>query len=373
MDDYKYLLDNADTEAVAKYAAACIEHGSLRAAARALGVARQTIQESFTRQRKRLGITSDTKGVSQYYDKEGKPAGKWVITRFDDRARKEAMDSMFQAMLDDLPKYKPVKMVEKKQDSDLVNLYSLFDFHLGQKSWPEETGDDWNLNIAQETMFKFFDYSIARTPKAHTCIINLGGDFLHFDGMIPETPTSKHVVDADTRMQHVIRVALITIRQVINMCLAKYKTVHLLVQEGNHDIISSAWLRETMAHCYQFNKRIHVNTSANPFYAYEWGNTALFMHHGHNLKRDSLDDLFASQFRGIYGRTKYNYAHCGHYHHKVVKESRLMTTYQHGTITAKDSYAARHGFLSQRCAEVHTYSKKFGLCNILPVHIDMIE
>jgi len=204
-------------------------------------------------------------------------------------------------------------------------------------------------------------------------LINLGGDFLHFDGLVAETPASKHALDADTRYSHVITVAVHTIRQVIAMALKKHKYVHVLVQEGNHDPVSSAWLRTALSHIYDSEKRITVDTTPSPYYCFEWGNTSLFFHHGHLKKMTSLDQLFAARFREIFGRTKYSYAHMGHNHHKLVRESSLMITQQHSTMTAKDSYAARYGFDSMRGTEFHTYSKKFGLVNILPVSPEMLN
>lgn len=388
MRDFHKLLEFCQTETQTRHIQRIIDCGSIRAAAKSLGQDERRLRDSIARVEKYAvmrGYSPDdgwnngspkgtvAAGVSTLYRDDGSVAMQWVKSSLDKEKQLELYREAIEALKEDLPKYKPLRHDNGKVDSNLVNLYSLFDFHMGAKSWKEECGENWDLNISKETMYRFFEYAISRTPRAHSCIINLGGDFLHWDGLLAaETPTSKHSLDADTRFAHVIRVALITIRQVINMCLAKYKKVHLLVQEGNHDITSSAWLRETLAHCYDNNKRIEVNTSANPYYAYEWGRTALFFHHGHLKKRDNLDALFASQFREIYGRTKYSYAHSGHYHHKIVSESNLMITQQHGSLTAKDSYAARHGFNSQRCAEVHTYSKQYGLCNILPVHVDML-
>ena len=50
----------------------------------------------------------------------------------------------------------------------------------------------------------------------------------------------------------------------------------------------------------------------------------------------------------------------GHLHHRDVKENSMMIVEQHTTLAAKDSFAARGGYLSKRGASQITYSKKYG-------------
>jgi hypothetical protein len=105
---------------------------------------------------------------------------------------------------------------------------------------------------------------------------------------------------------------------------------------------------------------VTIDTEESGFYAYEWGATSLFVHHGHNVKFDHVHTVFAAQYRPLFGRTQYSYAHTGHLHHEKRKETSLMTVQQHPTMSARDAYASRHGLASARKAWVLTYSKRFG-------------
>lgn len=141
---------------------------------------------------------------------------------------------------------------------------------------------------------------------------------------------------------------------------AKYDRVHLIMADANHDPAGGAWLREMFAAFYDDEPRITVDNSADTYYCIEHGQTSLFFHHGHKRKPSAVDDVFVAKFRGVFGRTKYSYAHLGHMHHDMKLETNLMTVEQHRTMAAKDAYASRGGWMAGRGAPVIIYSDKFG-------------
>jgi hypothetical protein len=146
----------------------------------------------------------------------------------------------------------------------------------------------------------------------------------------------------------------------VQRALAKHDRVKLLIAEGNHDLASSVWLRHMFAALYADEPRVSVNTSASPFYAYQHGRTMVAFHHGHGRKPAGLSGLFAAEFPAMWGATRYRYAHCGHLHHKAVREDPGMIVEQHQTIAARDAYASRHGYHSERGAVAVTYHRDHG-------------
>jgi hypothetical protein len=157
------------------------------------------------------------------------------------------------------------------------------------------------------------------------------------------------------------------------MLLAKHEQVHIIMADANHDPVSQIWLREWFSVLYENEPRITVDKSPNPYNAFEWGNTALFFHHGHKRKVANVSEVFASQFREIYGRTKYAYAHMGHLHHLDIKENSMMIVEQHRTLAPADAYAARSGWLSGRDAKVITYSTQYGEVSRISINSDMLR
>jgi hypothetical protein len=228
------------------------------------------------------------------------------------------------------------------------------------RSWAPETGDDWDLEIAERVLCEAFDHLISSAPAAASCVINQLGDFLHYDSLTPVTPTSGHILDADGRYSKVIRVAVRILRYIIDLALKKHQRVFVLMAEGNHDMSSAVWLRHLFSLLYENEPRVQVIDSEMPYYVHQHGQTMLAYHHGHLKKNDQLPALFAAQFPKVWGDTVRRYCHTGHRHHVEEKEHSGMTVVQHPTMAARDAYAARGGWVADRQINSITYHKLYG-------------
>ncbi len=312
------------------------------------------------------------KGTSTLYDEDGKPKLQWVKTSIDHERQEQLMLEAVKAMAAEIQPSAALPL-PAHTNAKLLNCYVITDYHMGAKAWGEETGADWDTQIAEQLLVDWFGAAIAQSPDAAIGVFAQLGDFLHWDGIQAVTPTSGHVLDADTRFQKLIRVAIGAIRRITAMLLLKHERVILLMAEGNHDLASSMWLREMFAALYAAEPRIEVITRPDPYYCIEHGQTSLFFHHGHKKKLDQLETVFVAKFREIYGRTKYSYAHTGHLHHNVMLERNTMQLEQHRTLAAPDSHASRGGWISGRDAKVITYHADRGDVGRIIVSVDMLE
>lgn len=316
------------------------------------------------------------KGTSSLVDYRNDPDGEtilqWVKTDRDRERQLELMREAITAMCDDIPRLPAIKS-PKMTNSNLLNLYVITDYHFGMMSWAEETGEDWDMGIAETLLLRWFEAAIASSPDAEVGVFCNLGDYLHFSGLSSITPESGHVLDADTRFHRIVRIMLRATRRCIDMLLHKHKRVHVIMGEGNHDRDCPPWLCEFFAAMYENDKRVTVDVSPRPYYCVEHGQTSLFFHHGHKKKLDSVSSVFASMFRDVFGRTKFSYAHMGHHHHIHVKEDNLMVVEQHRTLAAKDAYASRGGWLSGREASCITYHKDYGQAGRVTITPDMVK
>lgn len=300
------------------------------------------------------------KGQSTLYDADGKPRLTWVKSTIDRDKQLALMQEFIAGMSDELPRELPVTAINQVHNDELLNQFTITDYHLGMLAWGEESGDDWDLSIATSLLIKWFKAAIDCSPAASTAILAQLGDFLHWDGLDAVTPSSGHVLDADTRFQKLARTAVYVTRVVIKMLLEKHEKVHVVFAEGNHDMAGSIWMREFLTVLYEDEPRVTVDTNPDPYYCYVHGDVTLFYHHGHKKKMESLSDVFAAKFRQQFGASKYSYAHVGHLHHHKLIENSLMKIEQHQTLAAKDAYASRGGWISNRSASVITYHRKYG-------------
>jgi hypothetical protein len=229
------------------------------------------------------------------------------------------------------------------------------------KAWGKESGADWDLEIAERTLVGAALQMIQTAPQADTGIVAQLGDWMHFDGMSAVTPTSGHVLDADSRFSKVVGVSVRILRRIIDAALARHSRVVVLMAEGNHDPASSVWLRHMFQLLYEREPRLAVIDSELPYYVYQHGETMIGWHHGHLKKPDELPLLFASQFAREWGNTTRRYVHCGHLHHVNEREHSGVTVTQHPTIAARDAYAATEAaWIADRSVSAITYHKRFG-------------
>lgn len=303
------------------------------------------------------------KGVSTYYDDEGKPRGQWVKSVID-RDRQEAiLREAFAAMAETLPRVHAAP-VPADVRSELCNLYTFTDYHLGMLANAKETLEaNWDLKIAERTLVAAFAHMIEAAPPAGTAFVAQLGDFLHSDGsggMQPITPTHGFVLDQDGRFSKIVGIAIRVLRRIIDFALARHEKVVVLMAEGNHDIASSVWLRAMFKALYENEPRVEVVDSELPYYVYQHGTNMLCFHHGHLKKNEQLPLTFAARFPKMWGETTKRVIHTGHRHHKDEKEHNGITVVQHRTLAAPDSHSARHGYVSERSAQTITYHAKYG-------------
>lgn len=298
-------------------------------------------------------------GVSTYYDKDGKVRGQWVKSKQDAEAVRRMIDAIMEGLSAEVPRARPIR-APKHTAHGLLNAYIVTDYHLGMLAWREETGADWDTQIAESLLVSWFQRALVESPDAEIGVLAQLGDFLHWDGWDAVTPTSKHLLDADTRFPKLVQVAARAIKRIVSMMLEKHSRVIVLMAEGNHDMTSSVWLRQLCAAMFENEPRVAVDMRPDPYYCIEHGATAIFFHHGHKKRLAGIADVFAAKFRDVFGRTKHAYAHMGHLHHVEVKETNLMVVEQHRTLAAPDSHASRGGWISGRDAQVITYCARYG-------------
>lgn len=384
------------SEAEARYIEAVIQaKGNVRLAARNMGRSRATVRSAIARceaKAQRRGHSpnhnlQNPAPPAQFQDSstlvrrnpetgEDEVVLQWLKNKQDHAAFSNFMMASAQAMSEDIPRTKPVKRQSKTTADELLNLYVITDYHLGMKADGNETRDangHWDMKIAEDLLVRWFQEAIARSPDAHTGVFCQLGDFLHWDGLEAVTPSSGHVLDNDTRFDKLVNITIRVIRRITQMLLEKHEHVHLIMAEGNHDLASSVWLRQMFHALYEDEPRVTVDLSADPYYCYEFGNNTLFFHHGHKKRVPSVDDVFVAKFREQYGRTKFSHAHMGHLHHDRVLETNLMTVEQHQTLAAKDAYAARGGWMANRCARSITYHRDFGKVQEYSISPEMIN
>lgn len=366
------LLEYAETERQRQAIKAWFKNGKVNArAAQELGIGESSFRNLMTRVRMLAAMQGYSpehnmnkvvpdpmaiKRISTFYNANGS-INQWVIAEPDKQQLLELMRAVVDELKTDVDPLQPIReRADAIYSPDLLNLFVLTDAHIGMLAWHEEGGANWDLKIAEETINAAFDHLICCSPVAETAFFCQLGDGLHTDSMVPVTPTSGHVLDADGRYQKVVRTAVRIFRRNINRLLETHKRVVVLLAAGNHDPSGSVWLQEMFSTLYEDNPRVEIICSPLPYYAYRHGEVLLGFHHGHMKKVPQLPEVFVGEFRHLLGATKQTYLHTGHLHSKVVETNSTIVE-QHATLAARDAYSAYNGYRSMRTMQAITYHK----------------
>lgn len=312
------------------------------------------------------------KGTSTLYRKDGEQVLQWVKTSADEERQRAIMEEAIRALSEDIPRAEIIPAPPISNEK-LLTLYPISDLHFGMLADEQESGDDWDIKIAESTVTRWLNCAVQASPDSHTGVLMLLGDQLHFDGLEAVTPRNRHVLDNDSRFWKVVRAFINVVRNLTKILLDKHPEVKLIFVPGNHDEASSVWMREAMAIFYENEPRITVDTRPDPYYCIEHGKTSLFFHHGHLARFERLEQAMIAKFREVFGRTKYSYIHVGHLHHKKVAESSLAIVEQHQTLAAKDAYASSGAWLSQRAATAIVYHADYGEVSRATIRPEMLK
>nr|DAD60186.1 MAG TPA: DNA polymerase II small subunit [Bacteriophage sp.] len=394
--DFEKLLAAATTDGQREKLKAVIECGSVRKAAKKLGVSTGTIGNIVTVLSKRLedGIADDQSkfayeedasavltlpesnkqsgvveqparvsardGTSTLYDADGNVKLQWVKKDGKGNAIAETIRRAMESFKD-VVEPAPFNLVPRAISGEgLLAQYTITDYHLGMFASQGESGEEWSTKIATEKIYRVIDSMVEATPHTEHAVINILGDFLHSDSQLAVTPASRHVLDQDTRYSDLISIAVRIIAYFVKRARTKATNVTLLIAQGNHDPIGSLWMQELFSYYFENDQNIAVIKSAYPFYAIEFGKTMLAYHHGDKVQFAKMAGVVPSLFPEIWGRTKFRYAHMGDKHHRRVVESLGIIVEQHQTLIANDAYSSSHGWTSEAGANVIIYSRETG-------------
>lgn len=381
------LLEYA-TDRDRDYIEAVNKHGSNRKAAKALGVSRKAIDNAMVRLRTRAarqGYSPEhdmtqpvpdgfhLKGTSTLYGADGNQKLQWVRSSINHERQREIFEEAVQGMAETLPRLPKRKFKIADVNADLMSVYPIGDAHIGMLSWPEETGEDWNLEIAEQIHCEAMSNLVERSPASGKAVVINLGDWFHADNMQGVTQRSGHSLDMDGRYAKMVRVGVKVMRQCIESALKKHAEVHVINVIGNHDDTGAMFLSICLANVYENEPRVTVDTSPSAFHYVRHGKVLIGCHHGHSCKPEALPGVMATDRAQDWGESEYRYWYIGHVHHQALKEYAGVTVESFRTLAAKDAYAHWGGYRAQRDMKCVVHHRDLGEVSRIHVRPEMLK
>ena len=360
-----------------EYLAAIRKHGSITAAAKALKIDQGGLSKSLQALRGKAaahgfspehGLTHGVapglrvKGTSQLVDnRTGEQMLTWVKADRDGEATERLVREMVEAMTESVRGTHPPTAAPAHSHEDLLTVYPMGDPHFGMYAWAKESGDDFDLGIADRITREAIDRLVDSAPASRTALLLNLGDFFHADDSTNRTPASGNSLDVDTRYALVMQTGLKALLYCVDRLLAKHETVHLWMMPGNHDPHMSQALPLCLWAYYHSNPRVVVDMGAGLFKYMEFGSVLLGSTHGHGPKMADLPLLMAADQSQAWGRTQHRYWYCGHVHHMSRdKEHPGVVVETFRTLAPKDAWHAGQGYRAGRDMYAITHHRQHG-------------
>lgn len=368
----EYCVSDKETAALK----AIIEHGTTYAADEALGQCRSYSSGKLNQVKRRAARQGYAPGHFQDGTAPGYLMGKVTVQRNAQGAVErvwerqspeagkalEALQDAVEALCEGVPRL-PAVMPPSDADADLLNVIPMGDPHFGLLSWKPETGEDFNLEKAEEFTFAGVDRLVSRAPRAGTGLLLNLGDYFHADDSSNRTPRGNNALDVDGRFQKVASVGFRAMLRCIERMLETHDKVIVRNNPGNHDPHQALMLNIAVGARFHDNPRVYVDPSPSSFYYYRFGKTLIGSTHGDGAKLADLPLIMATDVPHEWAAADYRVWHVGHFHHNQKLGQKDLTGCEvetHRTLAAGDAWHKHHGYRALRDMKIITYHREFG-------------
>lgn len=237
----------------------------------------------------------------------------------------------------------------------LLTVIPLIDWHVGLLAWEEETGSNYDLNIAQDTLRRAMTDLVEATPPSAKCVVLGLGDLLHFDGYEARTERSGNMLDTDSRYPKVLRAALQLVKYTIDLALTRHETVDVRIMAGNHDTRAALAVAIALAEGYEKHPRVTVNDCPSYIWFERYGKVLLGATHGDKAKMADMPLLMAVDRPEDWAASTRRRVFTGHIHHERLREVGGVVVESLRSPVAKDAWHSFEGYRAGRSVYAYTF------------------
>jgi len=362
-------------------------YDSFRSAERALGLTTDTISKSIRTLKAHAAKKGFAPGNFESGVAPGYRMGKVTVQRAADGtvertwerqspSTEDALEALREAVAGILePSFACLPPVTGPSvcDSDLLTVIPMGDPHFGLLTWAEETGENFDLKIAERLTFDAVDRLAISGPNSETALLLNLGDYFHADNGTNRTPRSAAPLDVDGRFEKIARVGITAMVRCIRRLLEKHKHVIVRNNRGNHDPHQASMLTLALQGWFHNEPRVTIETSPSSFYYHRFGNVLIGSTHGDGAKLNDLPLIMATDAPGDWAAAKFRVWHCGHFHHDQLKEHPGCTVETHRTLAAGDAWHRHSGYRSGRDMKAIIYHRSHGEVTRVRCSITQLE
>ena len=248
--------------------------------------------------------------------------------------------------------------------SGLMLEVPIVDLHVAKLAWAPETGENYDIKIAERRFMDVIHDVIERAQKYEfeQVVFPIGNDFFNYDSVDGAT-TKGTPQDNDSRWAKMFlkgRELLITAVDLLSQ-IAPVKVFQI---PGNHDYVTSWYAVVCLHDWFRNDENVTVDISPQSRKYVEFGKCLIGFTHGDKEKKRIFGNMQV-EVPEAWGRTLYREWHTGHLHHEVVKEEHGVKVRSLSSVTATDAWHYVSGYVGALAvSQSFVWDKEKGLREI---------
>jgi hypothetical protein len=252
--------------------------------------------------------------------------------------------------------------IPRRLDHGSMMEVNIPDLHLGKLCWEPETGNNYDLKIAEEV----YDAAVvdllryAEGFDVERVVFLLGSDYFHFD--TPRgTTTGGTPLDVDGRLAKMFEAGFLGATRALDRAAETCRRVDAVYVPGNHDGTLSYCLARAVAAQFHCSDRIRVDYGPAVRKYVRHGCNLIGYTHGQSIKRDKLPLIMATERKADWAETTCREWHLGHLHTSKCDEHAGVKVRVVSSLSGTDAWHYENGFVGNaRAAEAFVYDRKLG-------------
>lgn len=261
---------------------------------------------------------------------------------------------------------KAVYALSQIEDRKYAYELSLPDTHFGKMSWGEESGEDYDLKIAQERYVTAIQtlLSYVNPNLLERIVFPIGNDMINIDSRRNETFAGTRQ-DSDSRYFKIVRTVKKLLIEVING-LSNIAPVDVIIVSGNHDPESMFMVGEMLDAYYTNNPNVTIDNTPKQRKYYQYGSNGFQYTHGNEENHKDLGLIFATEQPNLWADTQFRFAKLGHFHKNKKLNYVSVDEYQGfqvqilPSLSGTDAWHSSKGYCSKKQAKGFLYHKTDG-------------
>lgn len=248
-------------------------------------------------------------------------------------------------------------------ESQLLSVYPIGDQHHGMYAEAEQTGTEYNTDISARSLTTAVDFLCSYAPNSSHALLLDVGDFHHANCSNNETPASRHAMHVTASYGKVMQTGAMALVHCTLRLLEKHQNVTVWIMPGNHNPDAAFATALALSFYFHNEPRVTVDLGNSAFKFMRFGNNLIASHHGDGPKAANLPLIMAVDRPTDWAETEYRVWHCGHIHHKTIKEEPGCDIETHRTLAPSNAWDHKKGYRSKREMQRSDYHFETGEWN----------